>query len=82
MSPTGIPARITIDFRDAVQPSRLWIVGVGDTAPGRVDLLGFETSFPPSLATTSSGPLPTARPTAMAADCACPDFCERDHANE
>ena len=40
MSPSPIPNRITIDFRDAVRPSRSWILGVDDdTPPGarRVD---------------------------------------------
>ena len=32
MSPSPIPTRITIDFRDAVRPSRSWILGVDDDA--------------------------------------------------
>lgn len=82
MSPTAIPARITIDFRDAIHPSRTWILGVGDVAPSRVDLLAFEGGRAPTLGSPGSAPLPHLRPTALSAECACPDFCERDHANE
>jgi hypothetical protein len=81
MSPTAIPARITIDFRDAVHPSRTWILGFDET-PARVDLLAFEAPLAPSLGSGGQAPLPRMRPTALLADCACPDFCERDHANE
>ena len=42
MSPTAIPARITIDFRDAVHPSRTWILGFDEARPARVELLAFE----------------------------------------
>ena len=90
MSPTAIPARITIDFRDAVLPSHSWILGVEEAAPSRVELIAFDAPAPvsteptiPHLATTSlDRPAPHVHPTAMVADCACPDFCERDHANE
>lgn len=82
MSPTAVPARITIDFRDAIHPSRTWILGVGDATPSRVDLLAFETPSAPTLRSTSTAPWPRMRPTALSADCACPEFCERDHANE
>ncbi len=82
MSPTAIPARITIDFRDAVHPSRTWILGFDDVAPNRVELLAFDAPRSPSLGSGTLQPLPRTRPTALSADCACPDFCERDHANE
>lgn len=90
MSPTAIPARITIDFRDAILPSRSWILGVDEALPARVELIAFEASAPtrtdpavPRLAPSSpTRPAPLVRPTAIVADCACPDFCERDHANE
>jgi hypothetical protein len=95
MSPTAIPARITIDFRDAVLPSRSWILGVDETVPARVELIAFDApplngpvpETPPRRRTSStSSPFtrsaPHAHPTAMVADCACPEFCERDHANE
>jgi len=72
MTPTTIPARITIDFREAVYPSRSWILGLDGDAEGRVELLAFEDR-PSSL---------HARPAVLTADCTCPDFCERDHANE
>lgn len=81
MSPTAVPARITIDFRDAVHPSRTWILGFDEAAPARVELLAFDTPLAPSLG-SAAGALPRTRPTALSAECACPDFCERDHANE
>jgi hypothetical protein len=86
MSPTAVPTRITIDFRDAVHPSRTWILGLAAPSVGRrVELLAFDGPSPPSLgndATPRSSFAIGARPTALAADCACPAFCERDHANE
>lgn len=70
MHPDAIPARITIDFRDELHPSRTWILGL-DASGGRADLVGFEEPRPrPSF---------VAR---LATSCTCPDFCERDHANE
>jgi putative N-acetylmannosamine-6-phosphate epimerase len=88
MSPTAVPTRITIDFRDALLPSRTWILGVDEAAPARVELIAFDGSdrLEPSLPhrrDAAEGLLgPYVRPTALMADCACPDFCERDHANE
>jgi hypothetical protein len=89
MSPTAIPARITIDFRDAVLPSRSWILGVDERLPARVDLIAFETPIPAStsvvphrVTSSPARPRPLVAPAATVADCACPDFCERDHANE
>jgi hypothetical protein len=86
MSPTAVPTRITIDFRDAVLPSRTWILGV-DEAPSRVDLIAFDrppaiTRPTPRLGAMSPSRQGPARPTAAVAECACPEFCERDHANE
>jgi hypothetical protein len=81
MSPTTVPTRITIDFRDAVHPSRMWILGVDGAADARVELVSWEAPLAPSLG-RAAGPLPRTRATALSADCACPDFCERDHANE
>ena len=81
MDPTAVPTRITIDFRDAIHPSRTWILGVG-AADARVELLAFDGRIGPTLAGPSDRPRPHGRPTALAADCACPDFCERDHSNE
>jgi hypothetical protein len=80
MSPTAVPTRITIDFRDAVEPSRTWILGL-DRSEDRVDLLGFVS--PPTPSRTLH-PIVRRRPvpTALSADCACPAYCERDHANE
>jgi hypothetical protein len=77
MSPTAVPSRITIDFRDTAMPSRTWILGVHEDAPGRIELIAF--GGPGQAVPESSAPLALA---AVLADCACPDFCERDHANE
>jgi hypothetical protein len=82
MSPTAIPARITIDFRDSMHPSRTWILGFDDDAPRRVDLLAFDAPVAPSLGSGAAPALPRTRPTALSAACSCPEFCERDHANE
>jgi len=81
MSPTAVPTRITIDFRDALEPSRTWILGLDET-DGRVDLLGFDERPTPPIPTFTSVPRRPAAPTALVADCACPAYCERDHANE
>jgi hypothetical protein len=78
MTPTAVPTRITIDFRDAALPSRTWILGVDEAATDRMELIAFE-----GLPTVDASPRPL--PMALAAvvaECACPDFCERDHANE
>lgn len=88
MNPTAVPARITIDFRDALLPSRTWILGVDEAAPARVELLASPTSrhvdpaIPHRATSAPYRPAPLVRPTAILADCACPEFCERDHANE
>lgn len=76
MSPTAVPTRITIDFRDSIHPSRSWILGLAAEPEGRVDLLAFEDGATPAGLANSP------RPTALSAECACPDFCERDHENE
>jgi hypothetical protein len=74
MSPSPLPARITIDFRDAILPSRSWILGLGGRST-RVELLAFEDvpAAEAPMAMLALGP---------DADCTCPEFCERDHANE
>ena len=85
MSPTAVPSRITIDFRDAALPSRTWILGVDEAATARMELIAFED---PARVDVRSGRSTTARvpatvtPSALTADCVCPEFCERDHANE
>lgn len=77
MSPTAVPTRVTIDFRESIHPSRTWILGLAAESEGRVDLLAFEGG------TATSGPQrASVRPTALSAECSCPDFCERDHENE
>ena len=87
MTPTAVPSRITIDFRDAALPSRTWILGVDEAASGRMELIAFDGGPPgmdavPHRATTPSEVPAGVTPAAMTADCACPEFCERDHANE
>jgi hypothetical protein len=88
MSPTAVPARITIDFRDELLPSRTWILGVDEAAPARVELIAFpmrrpsDPAMPHRTASAPQRPTPLIHPTAVIADCACPEFCERDHANE
>ena len=71
MSPTRVPGRIAIDFRDAVHPSRSWILGLDDDAPDRVELLTFEERPGPNLGWRHA--------TSEAASCACPDACELHH---
>ena len=71
-----IPARITIDFRGDLRPSRAWILGEDVRRTGRVEVLAMAEPRE-ALATPSF-----AMPAADASDCTCPDFCERDHANE
>ncbi len=70
------PARITIDFRDSVDPHRAWIVGVAD-GRSRVELLAFEPRPDDGTAERPFAPI-----AALQGDCTCPEFCERDHANE
>ena len=97
MSPTAVPSRITIDFRDAALPSRTWILGVDEDASERIELIAFDGGSPvsegvptprtvrpmPVVMAAMPGHLPAGiAPAAVLADCACPDFCERDHANE
>jgi hypothetical protein len=85
MSPTAVPSRITIDFRDAALPSRTWILGVDEAATARMELIAFEDpgrrDLPPERPAPADVPAGV-RPSALTADCLCPEFCERDHANE
>lgn len=83
MSPTAVPTRITIDFRDAVHPSRTWILGLDAERQGRVELIAFDGRTPriDPLRAVPATPM-IVQPAAIWVDCACPDFCERDHANE
>ena len=84
MSPDAVPSRITIDFRDTAMPSRTWILGVDDRGPDRLELITFERHDTGPTAQVADRR--TARPMgsagALLAECACPEFCERDHANE
>ena len=88
MDSTAVPSRITIDFRDAMLPSRTWILGLDEASPARVDLIAFRAARPADPATprrlgsSATRPATQVRPTALVAECACPEFCERDHANE
>ena len=70
LTPTAMPTRITIDFRDALYPSRTWILGLDEADAARVELLAFER------------PLTGQPATALIVECTCPEDCERDHANE
>ena len=87
MTPTAVPSRITIDFRDAALPSKTWILGVDEASHGRMELIAFDgeptrrdAALPHRDGAAASQP--DIVPVAVIADCACPDFCERDHANE
>ena len=86
MSPTAVPSRITIDFRDSALPSRTWILGVDEASTARMELIAFEDAAPRDGVPSRrrwEGSLPDAiAPAALTADCLCPEFCERDHANE
>jgi hypothetical protein len=86
MSPTAVPSRITIDFRDAALPSRTWILGVDEAATARMELIAFEDAAPrddvPSRRAVARDGQGRTAPAALTADCVCPEFCERDHANE
>jgi hypothetical protein len=88
------PARITIDFRDSIDPHRGWIVGVGD-GRARVELITVESPARATAGTARDGGAATdggrlvagngadpAVPVLAVLDCTCPEFCERDHANE
>jgi hypothetical protein len=89
MTPTAVPSRITIDFRDAAMPSRTWILGLDEADAGRMELIAFDGGVERSeLAPPHRAVAPTASThaalslAAVTADCLCPEFCERDHANE
>jgi hypothetical protein len=84
MDLVSLPARITIDFREAVRPSRAWILGLADAPTARVDLLAFSAPLAPAGAMSATLPAtwPGEPSSAWFAECCCPDFCERDHANE
>ncbi len=78
MSPTPVPTRITIDFRDSAMPSRTWILGVDDGAHDRLELIAIE-----GRDWLVAGHAPGSRAIAPRhIECTCPDFCELDHANE
>jgi hypothetical protein len=88
MGPEPVPTRITIDFRDSMHPSRTWILGLG-TGSDRAELLAFGPE-----PTRTTEPRPAMRrverttvvrreaTVTWAGGCTCPEFCERDHANE
>ena len=86
MSPTAVPSRITIDFRDAALPSRTWILGVDEAATARMELIALREAAPlddvPRRRMFGSDSQDGVAPAALTADCLCPEFCERDHANE
>jgi len=88
MTPTAVPSRITIDFRDTAMPSRTWILGVDEATTGRMELIAFDGQRPglditPPYRASYAGPAQVDMAlAAIMADCVCPDYCERDHANE
>lgn len=88
MTPTAVPSRITIDFRDSAMPSRTWILGVDEASTARMELIAFDAEpiRPDAALPHRAGPIDARQrdplPAAVAADCVCPEFCERDHANE
>lgn len=76
--PQPTPTRITIDFTGSVQPGRAWILGRVDETGGRVELLAFDRAADDGSIGGSIG----GESVADASGCTCPEFCERDHANE
>ena len=88
MTPTAVPSRITIDFRDSAMPSRTWILGVDEASTSRMELIAFDgepthvEAALPHRAGPTEARQPDTVPAAVATDCVCPEFCERDHANE
>src|SRR4029450_590793 len=83
MTPTAVPSRITIDFRDAALPSRAWILGVDEAASGRMELIAFDGAMPgidvamPHRAPTRSEVPAGVTPPGMTADTAFTRVCER-----
>ncbi len=74
--------RTPIDFRNVLDPSRSWILGLDVDVPGRVELLADQLLH--GMPGLDAGPAAVRGPqaTALWAECACPGFCERDHTNE
>jgi hypothetical protein len=94
-APIPVPTRITIDFREAIQPGHGWIVGATPGTSRRIELLAVTTTG--EMLTTGElrarpawTPKPAVEPfaattglaTTAPAECCCPEFCELDHANE
>ena len=85
MDPTAVPTRITIDFRDAAQPSRTWILGVDVAATDRMELIAIGGGPQPPDAVVTTGVRPAAstpRRPATVSSARARTFCELDHANE
>jgi hypothetical protein len=59
MGPTGMPDHISIDFREALDPGRGWIVGVAEK-PARVELLAFQQPLTDAGRTISASPIDSA----------------------
>jgi hypothetical protein len=97
-TPIPVPTRITIDFRPDLQPGRGWIIGATPAGSARIELvavsrpalapepvvLGVEPTGtrPQPAPVSSSATFPSATFSSATAECVCPAFCERDHANE
>jgi len=86
MQPRRAPEQITIDFRQALHPTRGWILGVIGIPDERVELLTIPGGRP-------AEPILRGRPTRHAerfagpssaelAECSCPAGCPLDHENE
>jgi hypothetical protein len=89
--PDTTPTRITIDFSGSIHPARAWIIGRVDQHGGRVELLALDRPAADVAAAEAAAPARDSVQHATAdergrapleADCTCPEFCERDHANE
>jgi hypothetical protein len=95
MSEIVVPGHVGIDFREVIEPTRGWIVGVAESR-SRVELLAFKepppgdgwpkgaapASVAPGRARVVSDPRAAGLSAAELTGCTCPDFCERDHENE
>ena len=66
--------RIQQDFRDRIDPGHAWILGRLDSTTTRLDVLSAIPSEPREI--------PLAPEPFDAGECACPDPCQHDHANE
>jgi hypothetical protein len=78
---TPVPTRITIEFGPDAGPGQRWVVGSGPTGSGRVEVRAVGGEAVPLGVSPERSPV-TSTATERRPDCACPAFCELDHANE